>query len=149
MKIAHIINLRVFAYEREDAAKIEEKLNSLLPFRLEDEKLSVSRTIAQGFHEKKIIIFEVTLEKEKHTSKFLKNFRSLLSDDQKKLLVSQAQSRLDENYGFFIRIDKTKLLDEDRIWITDSGNCVHMKMTVAAYPTNKENALKVVKDWLS
>jgi len=149
MKIAHFVNLRVFSYEHEDEKKIEEKLKKLCPFDLAEEKIPVTRSSAKGFNEKKIIIFEIALTKEKHTTKFCKNLKQFLSDDQKKLLVSLAGSRLDENLCFFIRLDKTKLLDEDRILITDSGNCFHIKLTIAAYPTTMENALKVVKEWLS
>jgi RNA binding exosome subunit len=148
MKIAHSIRLSVFSYEGEDSEKIAKVFASLFPFPLEQEKLAVKRTNASGFSEKTIVIFELFLEKEKHTSAFLKYLKQRLSDDQRQLLLRQSESRLDSELSFFIRLDKPKLLDEDRVWITDSGNCFHIKMSIAAYPSTHESALKVVENWL-
>jgi len=51
--------------------------------------------------------------------------------------------------GFFIRLDKAKLLEEDAFWITDCGNCFHIKITLASFPKTRDAALKVVQKWLS
>lgn len=148
MKIAHTLRLSVFAYEGEDSVKIESVLRSLFPLSLEQEKVELKQTNATGFAERRIIIFEIFLQKEKHTNAFLNNLKQKLSDDQRQLLLRQSVSRLDDELNFFIRLDKDKLLAEDRFWITDSGNCFHIRMSVAAYPSNREAALKVICGWL-
>jgi RNA binding exosome subunit len=89
------------------------------------------------------------LQKEKHTNAFLNSLKQRLSDDQKQLLLRQSESRLDSELSFFIRLDKDRLLNENRFWITDSGNCFHIRMSIAAYPSNREAALKVISQWLS
>jgi RNA binding exosome subunit len=149
MKIAHTVRLSVFAYEGEDSAKIASVMRSLLPFSLEKERLELKQTNATGFNERRIVVFELLLQKEKHTNAFLNSLKQRLSDDQKQLLLRQSESRLDSELSFFIRLDKDRLLNENRFWITDSGNCFHIRMSIAAYPSNREAALKVISQWLS
>jgi RNA binding exosome subunit len=148
MKLVHNIKLSVFSYEGEDSAKISSKLAALCPFDLKEEKLDLKSTTALGFNERKIIIFEILLVKEKHTSNFLAFLRERFSEDQRSLLVHQSESRLDPDLNFFIRLDKPRWMDEDRLWITDSGNCFHTRINIASFPSNRETALKVVRAWL-
>ncbi|MBW2972538.1 hypothetical protein KY359_05875 [Candidatus Woesearchaeota archaeon] len=150
MKLAHNMTLSVFSYESdgEDTEQIAAALASLCPFDLEQEKLSVKRTSATGFQERKIIILELTLTKERHTTKFLEHLKSSLSQSNRSLLLRQAESRLDNELNFFIRLDKPKLLADNRFWLTDSGDCFHIKISVAAYPANRDAGLKVIREWL-
>jgi len=148
MKFAHTVELSVFSYEREDANRISAAIAGLCPFDLAQEKVVLSRSTAQGFNERKIIIFEIMLSKERHTSKFMSSLKEHLSDDQRTLIVKQADSRLDSELNFFIRLDKDKLLGENKYWVTDSGNCFHIKISVAAFPADKTAGLKVIENWL-
>ncbi len=148
MKFAHNVKLSVFAYDDEDSVKIASKLKSLCPFSLDTEKVQFGDTVATGFKERKIHIFEIILTKERHTSKFLEFLKSKLSGEDVRLLLRQLDSRLDSELFFFIRIDKKKLIDEDCFQITDSGDCFHIRLSVAAYPATRESALSVIKKWL-
>ncbi|HHE36835.1 MAG TPA: hypothetical protein ENL16_03405, partial [Candidatus Woesearchaeota archaeon] len=90
---------------------------------------------------------EVELKKEKHTNAFLKSLKQKLNSQQKSVLVKQ-ENRLDDECNFFIRLDKHKLLN-DEYWITDSGDCYHVRISIAAFPKNKESARKVVEQVFS
>ncbi|MBW2964308.1 hypothetical protein KY363_02510 [Candidatus Woesearchaeota archaeon] len=149
MKVAHNVKLSVFAYEHEDAEAVLQTLVSLCPFDLEQEKLEVNMSVATGFQEKKIRIYELFLKKERHTTKFLESLKQNLSAPQRELIARQAGSRLDNELNFFIRLDKPKLIEEKKYWLTDDGNCFHIRMSVAAYPANRDTALDVVNQWLS
>jgi RNA binding exosome subunit len=149
MKIAHNIKLSVFAYEEEDPEQIKATFLKLLPFDLEQEKLTLKDFTAQGFQERKIRIFEIVLEKERHTSKFLAHLKQNLDQDQRNLLLRQSESRLDQDLNFFIRLDKPNLMQDNKYWITDTGNCFHIRISIAAYPAKREAGLKVVEQWLS
>jgi RNA binding exosome subunit len=150
-KLAHNVKLSVFAREgEEDPVKVESAMYDLIPFEdLEDEKLKIERTIATGAKDNRIFIFQLYLARNSQINRFLDFLKERLSHDQRELLISQAPTRLDEEMQFFIRIDKRKLMEEDRLWITDGGNCYHIKLTIAAYPANKENGLEIIKNWLS
>ena len=148
MKIAHNIKLSVFSHEEDDLDQLAQAMVKLCPFDLEQEKLALNQSTATGFKERKIRIFEIVLTKERHTNKFLAYLKERLSDDQRKLLLNQAESRLDQELNFFIRLDKQKLLSENQFLLTDSGNCFHIKISIAAYPASRENGLKVIMAWL-
>lgn len=145
MKLAHKIKISVFCSPEKDEEKIRNSLISLIPFNLENEKVDLKETKAKGFNEKLIKILEIELEKEKHTAFFLKNLSEMLNEKQKELLIRQIKSRLDDNLHFFIRLDKEKFL-KNELFITDSGNCFHIKISIAAFPAKKEKGIEIVKE---
>ncbi len=147
MKLANNVRIKVFAKEEENAAEIEEKLKQLVPLDFEKEKIPVKKQAATGFNEKKITIMELSLAKNKHINAFLDFLKEKLGERQKELLIRQKETRLDNELNFFMRLDKEKLL-QNEFWITDSGNCYHIKISVAAFPRKRENALKAVDDAL-
>lgn len=128
--------------------KIADALCALCPFDLDAEKILLKHSTAQGFQERKIQVFEILLKKQKHTGSFLESLKASLPQRQRALLLHQLESRLDSELYFFIRLDKTKIMDEGVYEITDSGNCFHIKISVAAYPANRTEGLKVISSWL-
>lgn len=146
MKVLNTVLLSVFVKEGENESKIAEKLKTFMPVDFEKEKIAIIRTAAQGFNESKIVILEIELHKEKHTNIFVKKIQEIISKEQKELLLRQADSRLDEEFYFFIRFDKDKLLNEDKYWITEEGNCFHVKMNIACFPRKRDEALKIIQN---
>lgn len=148
MKIAHQIKVKVFSYEKnnEDEKLVLDKFLQLFPFNLKDEKIELKNTNALGLNENKITIFEVALTKEKHTNLFLNNLIKNLDEEQKKLILSQLESRLDNNLDFFLRFDKNEYLKNNKLKLTDSGNCFHIEISVAAFPKKREIASGIVKE---
>jgi len=148
MKLAHQIKIKVFSYEKfnDNDKIILDKFLRLFPFDLKDEKIELKRTEAFGFNDQKITIFEVILAKEKHTKQFLENLIKNIDEEQKKLILSQIESRLDDNLDFFLRFDKSEYLKNDKLKLTDSGNCFHVKVSIAAFPKKREIGLGIVKE---
>ncbi|GIU68882.1 MAG: hypothetical protein KatS3mg002_0118 [Candidatus Woesearchaeota archaeon] len=151
MKYCHTITLSVFI-KPEDSnifPDILDKTKSAIKelFDWEKEKIELNETIAEGFEERKIHIYEIKLLKEKDTNIFIKNLLSKLSIEQKEFLKYDKEYRLDENDDFFIRLDKRKLLEGEYV-ITHSGDCFHIKMNIASFPKNRENSLKVIDEIL-
>ena len=147
MKLAHQIKAKVFSYEKvnEDEKLILDKFMQLFPFDLEEQKIELKKTQAFGFNENKIAIFDVALTKEKHTKQFLDNLIKNIDEEQRKLILDQLESRLDDNLDFFLRFDKDEYLKNDKLKLTDSGNCFHIKISVAAFPKKREIAVDIVK----
>ncbi len=145
MKQFNNIHISVFSYPEEDYEKIKSKLISLLPFDLGKEKIILKESKAEGFNERQIKITEAAIDKERHTNAFFENLLSKFKKEQKDLLLMQSESRLDEELNFFIRLDKEKLLN-DEFYITDSGNCYHIKFNLAVFPRKRELALQMAKE---
>ena len=145
MKYAHNIKLSVFVKDSEDPIKVGDAILTLIPFDIVKEKIELKKSIVDGFEEKKIIIFELILKKSSHVSRFIANLQRNLSLSQKQLILQQASSRLDPELDFFIRLDKSILLEKNKLELTDSGNCFHIRIAIASYPAKREPALEIVK----
>ena len=145
MKFANNIKLRVFIKPEEDAVQIEKKFLELLPFDLEKEKLTPEKKTATGFSQKQITIIEITLAKDRHTNSFIRHLVENLSHETKELILRQAESRLDDELNFFLRFDKAKLLEENKFWLTEKGDCFHIKINIASFPRKKERALEIIR----
>jgi len=151
MRYVHNIRINVFLKPEEylGREKIIEQakdvFHKLPPLDFEKEKLSILEENVESFESRKIKIFSLMVEKEAHTNTFLKNLKELLGKEQCQTLLDQRWSRLDDELFFYIRLDKEALL-KDVLELTDSGECFHIKMHIAAFPKNKERALKVVEE---
>jgi RNA binding exosome subunit len=144
VKYANNITINVFVKPEEDEETIRKTFLELINLDLEKEKLLLKRKKAKGFNQRAIIIYEVRLEKEKHTNYFLREFVSKLNEEQKELLVRQ-KNRLDDDLHFFIRLDKNKL-NNNEYYITDSGECYHINIGIASFPRKKEVAEEVIRE---
>ena len=51
----------------------------------------------------------------------------------------------DDDLNFFLRLEKPKLFNHE-YWITDSGDCMHIKINLAAFPKKKEKAAPLIKE---
>jgi len=149
MKYAHLVKLTVFSYENEPSGDILSAFLKFFPFNLEENKIAVKITGAAGFNESKITVFEVTLAKGALINQFLDTLASKLENDQKAIILDQIESRLDKDLNFFVRFDKNTWMNEEKLVVTDSGKCFHLKISVAAFPKKREIALNVVKQLFS
>ena len=143
--LAHNICISVFCKPDGDIELIAKKLLFFVPFGVKEQKIEIKKRTAIGFNEKKITVLEIYLEKESHTNKFLENLNKKLSKEQKELLIKQADSRLGSELNFFLRFDKSKLINEDKLWLTDKGDCYHIRIKIAAFPNKREVALKTIE----
>src|SRR3989344_684677 len=141
MKHAHLIKLTAFSYEHENFEIILESFLRFFPFNLEENKVSVEKKSASGFNEKKIEILEVKLIKQNLINQFLGYLLDNLEENQKKMLLQQIESRLDQNLDFFLRFDKNTWINEKKLALTDSGKCFHIRISIAAFPKKRETAL--------
>lgn len=143
MKLVHNIMLTVFVKPKEDENKIAKALTNLIPLEIEKEKIKMHKTVAEGLVSSKIIILEITLEKERHTTKMIEFLKTKLTQEDLDKLRNQ-DNRIDEECTFFLRLDKKKAL-EQIYELTDGGECFHIKMSIAAFPKKREVAVELAK----
>ena len=145
MKRIHNIEISVFAREEENNLdSVREKLIELVGVDPEKEKIAFEESNDLGAKDNKIEILKIRLEKERNVNKFISDMIYKFNDEQKEMIMNQLDSRVDDKCNFFIRLDREKLLGGE-YWITDSGDCFHIKILVAAYPAKKEKAIEILK----
>lgn len=142
MKLVHAVNLRMFVKPEDDYEADKQAFLGLVPFPLEDEKVALKETQAQGFNERSITILEVQLDKQRHVRAFLEKLQGELSGAQKQQLLEQ-DDRLDDECDFYLRFRKQDL---PKLVLTDRGDCVHVRLSIAAFPKKREKALEAVKE---
>lgn len=145
MRWIHRATITVFSKPEENEKPIKEGLISLVPFSLEEAKIKIEEQKTEGFNERTIRIYKITITKESHTNDFLQFLLDKLTEEQKQTLINQIESRIDTEYDYFIRIDKDKWMNEKEIELTDTGNCYHIKLSIAVYPKNKEKAIQLIE----
>lgn len=146
MKQLNHVKISVFCKEGEKEEEILEGLKLLLPLNFEEEKIKIEKRTALGFNKKKMVVFDVNINKNKHIKAFINNINNNLNQEQKEMIKKQADSRLDQNLDFFLRFDKDKIIKEKRLWIIEGGDCYRVKMNIAVFPKRRERALEVIKN---
>jgi len=117
--IAHTLVIEIFVSPEENVHAIRDKFINLFPFDFEKEEINLQEDTATGFSQKKIKIFRVNLSKNRHVKTFLLNMVKNLQNDTKEIILNQAEKRLDENFNFFLRFDKNKLLNQNMFQLTE------------------------------
>lgn len=136
----HNIRYRLFVYENEDEERLIQGLKNFLPIGKPD------REIAEGMFEDEILILSGKIDKKKETKEFLK---SILAMDKESIgkLTNDFEKKVDENGNLFLRFSKDAVCN-DNLEICDTGDSIHFKIKIAAYPTKKEVVINLLNDFL-
>ncbi len=132
----HNIKFRVFVYENEDVEELSQAILNILP------EAEIEAEEAEGLTEDKIIILSGVVSKKRYTKAF---FNLLLESVDLDKLNDDLERKIDEKGNWFLRFDKADAIDE-KLTIKDSGDSIHLKIKIAAYPAKKEIAVEKVRE---
>ncbi|KZX13307.1 hypothetical protein MBORA_07380 [Methanobrevibacter oralis] len=133
-KMIHNIKFRAFVYEGEDIGEISQAILNILP------EAEIEAEEAEGLMEDKIIILSGVISKKRYTKAF---FNKLLELDTDKL-NTDLERKIDDKGNWFLRFSKNDAFNEK--WtIIDSGDSIHLKIKIAAYPARKEIAIDKIR----
>ncbi len=148
MKLFHSIKTTVFSKSDENKNNIETGLKKLFPFDLNKEKIKIKEEKVKAFDDKIILILSIIIKKQKLINEFLTFLFEKMNKMQKEQILEELNTRIDDELYFYLRIDKTSWIDKRKIFITEKGNCYHLKFKIAAYPSKKETAIILLKDFI-
>ena len=132
----HNIKFRAFVYEDESIDDISQAILNILP------EAEIEAEEAEGMLDDKIIILSGRVSKKRYTKTF---FNTLIEWTDSDKLNEDLERKMDEKGNWFLRFDKEDALDE--IWtVKDSGDAIHLKIKIAAFPAKKEIALDKVRE---
>ena len=132
----HNIKFRAFVYEDESIDDISQAILNILP------EAEIEAEEAEGMLDDKIIILSGRVSKKRYTKTF---FNTLIEWTDLDKLNEDLERKMDEKGNWFLRFDKEDALDE--IWtVKDSGDAIHLKIKIAAFPAKKEIALDKVRE---
>lgn len=132
----HNIKFRVFVYENEDIDELSQAILNILP------EAEIDAEEAEGLMEDRIIILSGVVSKKRYTKTF---FNLLLDSVDLDKLNDDLERKIDEKGNWFLRFDKSDAIDE-KLTVKDSGDSIHLKIKIAAYPAKKEIAIEKVRE---
>ena len=133
----HYLTFRAFCQATED----EKKVMSAIKFISGAEDVIITKS--QGFHGNLILILEAMVKSKKQVDSVFKS----LGHQHLLELRDTLESRLDSDSNFFFRLDKQAAY-EGKVVLTVQDDVIAVKGKVKAYPNNRENALRVMTDYL-
>jgi hypothetical protein len=133
----HYLMFRAFCQATEDEAKVI----SAIKFVSGSDDISVTKSL--GFHGNPIMILETEIKSKKRIDSVFLN----LGHQYIRELRDTLESRLDDDSNFFFRLDKQQAF-LGKIVATTHDDVIAVKGKVKAYPNNRENAKKVLFDYL-
>jgi hypothetical protein len=101
-----------------------------------------------GFNQEKIVTLTIILSKKRHIKQFLEDFVTKISEQTKETMVQQIDRRLDKEFYFYIRLDKTKLINQGKLELTEDGDCIYVKIKIAVFPQKREKAIEEIENYL-
>jgi RNA binding exosome subunit len=132
----HYIDLRAFSYATEQAARVEDAMETLLP-----EDTPIERTETEGHHGDRILVLSTRLERADE----IRHVLSELSDmggSEREQLVAELDERIDNNCSFFLTLSKQAAFD-GRV---ERGDGITLRGKVEVYPAEKDRAVEEVRD---
>ena len=136
----HNIRYRIFVYEDENEEDLINGLKNLLP------TAKPNREVAGGMLEDEIIILSGKIDRKKETKEFLNNLLKMDNDSLSKL-SADLESKTDKNGNLFLRFSKNSACEEK--WeICDTGDSIHLKVKIAAFPAKKNVAISILNEVL-
>ena len=140
------MQVRVITQPDEPTQPFEDSFSFLYTDKKEPFTLEVDSFL--NITEQKQHIITAVFQKARHIRYAVDTLFTQLSEAQIKELLEQVDSRLDDECHFFIRFEKEAFLKKEFI-LTQSGDCIHIMLSVAAYPSRKEIAQPLVENYLN
>lgn len=149
MKYAHAVKLRaIVSPSREE--QVKERVKGLLGLPLdvveEEEDVTFDVDEAEDFSGNELRFVRTSFTATRNTNRVLTSLRDGLSEGDREMIAGQ-HDRLDEDLNFHVRLDLDAFLDGAFI-VTESGDCLHLRVKVAAYPAKQEKAKAIIREML-
>ncbi len=134
--------ISTFAHATEDERKVFVALQLLLPGGVE-----VRRVKLKGHHGNPIISFEAAVGQRKLLRELWQRVIEKLRAGELEKLSATASDRMDETCRLHLRFDK-QLAHAGELVLSESGDAIHLRIKVAAYPAKPEVAVDLVKKFV-
>lgn len=136
-------SVSTFVYATESEEKVREILKSIIP-----EGAEIQRSEAKGHHGSPIVILKTRIDRRPHLREFWHRIIEKLKNSEKKKLAKTAIERIDDDCRLYLRFDKQSIVNNELV-LTESGDALHVRINVSAYPAKREIAVKQMKKFVN
>jgi RNA-binding protein len=133
----HNLSYRTFVYGTESEDKVRKAIQTLLPM------AHPEKEITEGYYKNQVLILHGKISKKSELKILLKKLQNISPDDKKKI-KKELHHRMDSKGNLFLRFDKQSAYLGD-LKLVKHGDALHIRLKIAAYPSKKEEAIKVAR----
>jgi len=131
-----------FVYVTEDERRVLDSLRILLP-----DEVKVRRSKLVGHYGNPILSLEAPVRHKKLLRELWERILVKLRSGELEKLARTVPGRVDETCHFYLRFDK-QLAHAGELVLTGSGDAIHLRLKVAAYPAKREVAIGLVEKFM-
>ncbi len=149
--IHHII-LRVNAHSTEDKSRVRNALdffllNSISKSKIRDGNTDdiVETTNVEGYYKNPISTLSANITRKQDCLAFARFVQENMHPQDVELLRSEMPDRLDDDQLFHFRLDKQAAY-LNKVKLTSSSDAITVKVKIATFPKNREQAGKIVEE---
>ena len=144
----HYITLRATAHATEEESRVKKSLDLFLLNSVSSNTNTdefVEEMDVEGHYGNPITIYNAKLSRKSECNKLVEFVKKNLSSSERATLCKEIPDRLDEEQIFHLRFNKQEAF-LDRVVLSTSSDAIIVKMKVATYPKNWEQARKNLED---
>ncbi len=144
---AHHVRLTTFIHATEDEDKVLEAIETFIPEDIDEEDVIFDVVETEGYFGNPIKVVNVEIKRSRAVRAFLKNFKELLSEEDKRYILENLDEKVDEEGTLYVRFNKQKAyLGEAKV--DEGADVIQVRIKVKAFPMRKEAVVKAVREWL-
>ena len=130
------------AHATEDEQRVLSAVRTLLP-----EAVEVRRSKLKGHYGNPVVSFEARISHKASLRELWQRMMTKLRVGELERLRSVVRERIDKTCHLYLRFDK-QLAYGGGLVLTESGDAVHLKLKVIAYPAKPEVAATLVEEFM-
>ncbi len=134
--------MSTFVHATEDEQRVLSALRTLLP-----EEVEVHQSKLKGHHGNPILNLEAKVGQRKLLRELWQHVSTELHAGELEKLGKIIPEGVDENCFFYLRFNK-QLAHAGELALTDSGDAIHLRLKVTAYPAKREVAVKLLEKFI-
>ncbi|MBD3388784.1 MAG: hypothetical protein GF416_06925 [Candidatus Altiarchaeales archaeon] len=142
MKVHHVTISAFSSVEEADALK--GVISGMLPEGVEVEDRRIEPEEEGGVFNHELVELKAVVKKQKRIREFVSKVLGSLDDYDARKLREGPDDFIDDRCNLYMRLSKTEA--EDGNFVFESGDCIHVRLKLAAYPAKKEKALPIARE---
>lgn len=149
MEHFHSVHIRAFLFDIDFIDRFKSQVSLLCGSEFSDNEKKGIKLQLQEIREgvdKPFNLLSVSITRKKSVNEVKRAFANNLSASLKKQILETLESRLDDEYRFFLRFDLHEFL-KGNLKLIDGGECVHLTLPVACYPKTRTASISSIKDY--
>lgn len=137
------VSISTILHATESEEKLRRALRIIVP-----EEVEIEKSEAEGHYGDYKAILSADIERRPLLREFWDCVLDGLVEGEKKWLLENAVDRIAEDCTLYLRMDKQLAVSEEELKHKDSGDVIHIRINVSAYPAKRENATENMKEFI-